>query len=164
MAVNPDLALIFEPEPSSAVQILCEVPQRLHALMATDHPLAVRSEVRLSDCMQFPLALPSQRAGIRHVLDMVAARRSLTLSVTVESDSDAFLLECLHTEPMIAFQIPVAFSGRGPGKDICALPVHMNDISLGSLQLAQQRGRTLPVAVARFASSISDGLSRPVGH
>ncbi len=159
---SADLALIFEPEPSSSVQVLFEVPQQMHALMATDHPLAGRKQVRLSDCAQFPLAVPSQRAGIRHVLHTAAARRSLPLNVAVESDSAGFLLECLHTEPMIAFQIPVAFSGRGPGENICAVPVHLNDVPLGGLQLAQQRGRTLPVAAARFASSISDGLSKLV--
>lgn len=156
---SADLALIFEPEPSSAVQVLFEVPQQMHALMATDHPLAKREQLRLSDCAQFPLALPSQRAGIRHVLERAAARRSVPLNVTVESDSAGFLLECLHTEPMLAFQIPVAFTGRGPGKNICAVPVHLNDVPLGGLQLIQQRGRTLPVAAARFASSICDGLS-----
>ncbi len=64
---------------------------------------------------------------------------------------------------MIAFQIPVAFSGRGPGENICAVPVHLDDVPLGGLQLTQQRGRTLPVAAARFASSISDGLAKLVG-
>jgi DNA-binding transcriptional LysR family regulator len=156
---SADLALVFEPEPNSGVQILLEVPQQLHALMTTDHPLAGRQLLRLSDCAQFPLALPSQRSGIRHLLERAAVRLSLPLNVAVESDSADFLLKCLHTEPLIAFQIPVAFSGKGPGEGFCAVPVHTNDISLGSLQLAQQRGRTLPVAAARFAASISDGLS-----
>ncbi len=160
---SADLALIYEPEPSTAVQVLFEVPQQMHALMATDHPLAGRKELRLSDVAQFPLAVPSQRAGIRYILDMAAARRSLSLNVAVESDSAGFLLKCLHTEPMIAFQIPVAFTGRGPGENICAVPVHLNDIPLGGLKLMQQRGRTLPVAAARFASSISDGLAKLVG-
>ncbi len=94
---------------------------------------------------------------------MAAARRSLSLNVAVESGSAGFLLDCLHTEPMIAFQIPVAFSGRGLGKNICAVSLHLNDVPLGGLQLTQQPGRTLPVAAARFASSISDRLAKLVG-
>ena len=161
---SADLALIFEPEPSSGVQVLIEVPQQLHALMATDHPLAEQPQVRLSDFAQFPLAVPSQRSGIRYILDTAAARRSLPLNVAVESDSAGFLLKCLHTEPMIAFQIPVAFSGHGPGDNICAVPVHLNDVQPGMLKLTQQRGRTLPVAAARFATAISDGLSKMMGQ
>ncbi|ASJ72237.1 LysR family transcriptional regulator [Granulosicoccus antarcticus] len=156
---SADLALIFEPEPNTGVQVLLDVPQQLHALMATDHPLAKQGVVRLSDCAQFPLALPSQRAGIRHILTLAAARRTLPLHVAIESDNAGFLLSCIRSEPMIAFQIPMAFSAKGPGEGICAVPIHLNDIALGSLQLAQQRGRTLPVAAARFASSISDGLT-----
>lgn len=159
---SADLALVFEAEPSSGVQVLHEVPQQMHALMATDHPLAGKKEVRLSDCSQFPLAMPSQRSGIRYVLDTAAAKRSLSLNIAVESDSAGFLLQCLYTEPMIAFQIPVAFSGRGPGEKICAVPVHLNDVALGVLQLTQLRGRTLPVAAARFATFMGDGLSKLV--
>lgn len=157
---SSDLAFVYEMEPSSAVQMLYETPQKLHVLMADDHPLASKSEVRLSDCVQYPLALPSQRAGIRHSLNVAAAKRSLTLRAAVESDSADFLLKCLRNEPLLAFQIPVAFAATGPGEGICAVPLHTNDLPPGMLQLSQQRGRHLSVAAARFASFIMDSLSQ----
>lgn len=153
-----DLAFVFEMEASSAVQVLHEIPQQLHVLMSLEHPLAVKKQVRLSECTQFPLALPSRRAGIRHSLNVAAAKRSLELLPAVESDSADFLLKCLRSEPMLAFQIPVAFAAIGPGDGICAVPLHPNDLPPGMLQLAQQRGRHLPVAAARFASFIREGL------
>lgn len=159
---SADLALIFEPEPNTNVQVLLDIPQQLHALMAEDHPLASKSVLRLSDCASYPLALPSRRAGIRHILTLAAAKRTLPLNIAIESDNAGFLLSCLRDEPLISFQIPMAFSSKGPRQGICAIPIHTNDIALGSLQLAQQRGRTLPVAAARFASSISDGLTAQV--
>lgn len=157
---SADLAFVYEMEPSTAVQVLYEIPQRLHVLMASDHPLAGKTQLRLSECAEYPLALPSPRAGIRHCLNVAAAQRSLTLHATVESDSADFLLKCLRTEPMLAFQIPVAFAPDGPGEGICAVPIHANDLPPGMLQLSQQRGRHLSVAAARFASFIMEGLSQ----
>ena len=96
---SADLAIIFEPEASTNVHVLQEIPQHIHAMMACDHPLAQSKEVRLSDCAQFPMALPSQRAGVRHALTVAAARRSLQLPVTVESVSYTHLT--LPTTPYV---------------------------------------------------------------
>jgi len=158
MDFSTDVAVIFEPEFVAGVQVMLEVPQRIHAIMRRDHPLASRREVRLSECAAYALALPSQRSGIRHLLDRAAARLSLSLPTALESDSTDFLLQALRAEPMIAFQIPVAFSVRGPGEGIVAVPVHPNDIPAGKLQILQQKGRNLPVAAARFAALIAEQL------
>ncbi len=155
---SADLALIFEPEISTGVQVLLETPQQLHALVSTEHPLAGHQELRLSDCAQYAMALPSRRSGIRHQLDMAAARRSIALPVTVESDNADFLLRCLYSEPLVAFQIPVAFSIDGPGQGIRAIPVNTHDVPPGALQVVQQKGRHLPVAAARFGAFITDKL------
>jgi len=165
MDFSSDVAVIFEPEFVAGVQVMLEVPQRIHAIMRHDHPLATRHEVRLSECEAYALALPSQRSGIRHLLDRAAARLSLSLPTALESDSTDFLLQALRAEPMIAFQIPVAFSVRGPGAGIVAVPVHPNDIPAGKLQILQQKGRNLPVAAARFTALIAEQLhlSSPEG-
>ncbi len=158
MDFSADVAVVFEPEFVAGVQVMLEVPQQLHALMRCDHPLAKREEVRLSECAAYSLALPSQRSGIRHLLDRAAARLSLALPTGVQSDSTDFLLQCLRAEPMIAFQIPVAFSLRGPGEGIVAVPVNARDVPAGKLQILQQKGRHLPVAAARFASLVTERL------
>ena len=159
MDFSADVAVIFEPESVPGVQVMLEVPQQVHALMSCEHPLAKCEELRLSDCAAYSLALPSQRAGIRHLLDRAATRLSLMLPTGVESDSTDFLLQCLRAEPMIAFQIPVAFSLRGPGEGIVAVPVNSRDVPTGRLQILQQKGRNLPVAAARFASLVTEQLN-----
>lgn len=156
---SADLSVVFEPEESTGVQVLVEVPQRVYLLVVEDHPLAGKTEVRLSDCAQYPMALPSHLAGIRYKLDRAAARRNIRLPVVVESDSADLLIRCLTKENMIAFQIPVALGAvSGPGTGIVAIPVSEKDIPAGRLQISQQRGRILPVAAARFADFVTSGL------
>ncbi|MBX2882448.1 MAG: LysR family transcriptional regulator, partial [Granulosicoccus sp.] len=103
-----DVGMIYEPEMQTGVQVIREVPQRLYALLHKSHPLVSESlrrvsdsvcehaqPLRLADCAQYPLALPSSRSAIRHSIVQAAARRSLQLNVAVESDNAAFLQRCL---------------------------------------------------------------------
>jgi len=159
---SADLSLVFEPEASTGVRVLLEIPQRMYALVSEKHPLIDEKELRLSQCVQYPLAMPSQRAGIRYKLEQAAARRGIELSAMVESDSAEFLANCLHQDDMIAFQIPMAFANHGPGEGIKAIPINVQDLPPGVLQLSQQRGRNLPVAAAQFAAFVTDDLHAAV--
>ncbi|MFK7854787.1 MAG: LysR substrate-binding domain-containing protein [Granulosicoccus sp.] len=159
---SADIALIYEPEVSTDIQVLLEMPQQMHALLSADHPLAGNDEIRFSEIAQYPLALPSTRAGIRHVVNRAANRRNMELKVMIESDSADFLLSCVEHENMIAFQLPVAFGESGPRKGVKAIPVCAKDVPCGSLQLCQQKGRNLSVAAARFAAFVTEGLQKSI--
>lgn len=56
----------------SEFHTLISVRQQVHAVMSSDHPLARKSTVRLSECVMFPIALPTSRYGVRHLLDIAA--------------------------------------------------------------------------------------------
>jgi DNA-binding transcriptional LysR family regulator len=169
---SADVGMVFEPEMLTGIQVISEVKQTLHALMHRSHPLVAASEIRaasgntapsqtplrLADCAQFPLALPSIRSGVRHTIVQAAARRSLKLNVAVESDNAAFLQRCLVSEPMISFQIPVALSHMTENEELRCVPLHPNDLSPGSLLVLQHGGRTLSVASARFVSRVVESL------
>lgn len=111
---SADLSLVFEPEASTGVRVLFEIPQRMYTLVSEKHPLIDEKELRLSQCVQYPLAMPSQRAG------------------------------------------------HGPGEGIKAIPINVQDLPPGVLQLSQQRGRNLPVAAAQFAAFVTDDLHAAV--
>lgn len=49
-----EIALIFRPRRSAELQPIVTVGQRLHAIMAADHPLAARASLRLRDCAPIP--------------------------------------------------------------------------------------------------------------
>lgn len=156
---SADVAMVFEPEASPGVQVLLEVRQQLHALVAADHPLAAQKSCRLSECSEYSLALPSYRAGIRHLLEKSSAQRNVTIRPTMESDNAELLLNCVRHENMVAFQIPVAFAMNSRSDGIATVPVNEKDVPSGALQVCQQRGRVLPVAAARFAGFVTNGLS-----
>lgn len=152
--MSADIALIFEPVRLREVQVLVSVRQPLHAVMAADHPLAARETVRLRDCAAFPVGLPTAQYGVRHLIDMALLRSSVELNVAVESDSFEFLRRYPGHEGLVSFQIPVGLPGKGSAEGIASRPVDPRDVPAGLLYLCQLRGRTLPVAAAKFAAQI----------
>lgn len=147
---SADLALIFEPVRLSEVQVLASARQRIHAMMAEDHPLAGQPTIRLRDCARYPVALPTAAYGVRHLIDLALRKSSIVLQPVIEADSFDFLRHYPRQEKIIGFQIPVGLPASSP--DLVTRPLEDRDVPAGRIYLCQLRSRTLPVAVAKFAA------------
>lgn len=147
---SADLALIFEPVRLSEVQVLASARQRIHAVMAADHPLAGQQTIRLRDCARFPVALPTAIYGVRHLIDLALVRTSIALQPMIETDSFDFLRHYPRQERIVSFQIPVGLTASSAS--LVTRPLDARDVPAGRLYLCQLRSRTLPVAAAKFAA------------
>ncbi|AZQ66727.1 LysR family transcriptional regulator [Silicimonas algicola] len=152
--MNTDIAIVFEPVRLREIQVLITTRQPLHAVMAKDHPLAGRETIRLRDCAAFPIGLPTAQYGVRHLIDLAMLRSSVDLHIAVESDSFEFLRHYPSRERLISFQIPVGLPVAGTGESIVSRKVDTRDVPEGLLYLCQLKGRTLPVAAAKFAAQV----------
>jgi DNA-binding transcriptional LysR family regulator len=155
-----DLALVFEPVRLSAFETLLAVQQPIHAMMCTGHPLAREGPVRLRECLRYPIAMPTHLYGVRSVLDTAVLRSSIKLQPAIESDSFEFLRHYARRDATISFQIPIGIASQPMGGDDVSRPIDHRDVPPGILYLGQLRGRSLPVAVSRFAAQISSALAR----
>lgn len=163
-----DLILVFEPAPQTELQILHVVEQPLYVVMAQGHPLAARETLRLREILEHPLALPDRSFGGRALFEQALARRSLRVVPTVESNSFEFLRAYVRREQALTIQLavgaPGAIAALGDGAGFAARPIDPRDIAPGRLVLGQLRGRTLPVAAAKFADLLVQRLERLGAH
>jgi DNA-binding transcriptional LysR family regulator len=157
--MSADLALVFEPVRMMEFQILLTIRQPLHAVMHRDHPLAVIDELRLRECLEFPIALPTANYGVRHLLEAAARATSFAISPVVESDSFEFLRHHALAENILAFQIEVGVPAEFEDSDLVSRPLSLRDVPPGLLYFGQLQGRTLPVAAARFAQQMMEALA-----
>jgi DNA-binding transcriptional LysR family regulator len=154
-----DIVLIFRPPPLPNFRALFTVQQHLVALMATDHPLAAKPRLRLSDCRLYPLALPERSIGGRQLLDEVTSRAGLHLTPAIQSNSFEFLRGCVARGEAISFQIEVgALPDYLEGSGVVARPLDGRDVPAASLVLGQLRERNLPVAAAMFCEHLRTAL------
>ena len=157
-----DLALVLQPPPSAEMQVLFACRQTLCALMRAGHPLSAETgPVRLRDCLAHPLALPDRSLAIRHHLDETLARRGTPLAPVIESSSLEFLRNLVLRGDTVSLQVP---SGIPDDPRLCFRPIDVRDLAPMSLILAQLRGRTLPVATAKFAERFAGSLHQRYGE
>ena len=154
---SADVALIFEPVRLADCQTLLTIRQSIQAIMAPDHPLADKAEIGLDDVIAFPLAVPSLPYGVRSLLDAATSRMNINLEFAIQSDSFEFLRHVVTHGNTIAFQIEIGLPGD-VDPSLVSRPLRDRDVPAGLLHLAQLKGRSLPVAAARFADQIQSAF------
>lgn len=158
--MSADLAIVFEPVQLMSFHTLLTVQQPVHALMHPSHPLADKKVLRLRECLQHPIALPTSSYGVRHLLEIAVKKTSSELHPVIESDSFEFLNHQALVENVITFQIQVATPTKVIPNGLVNIPVDTRDVPPGQLYIGQMKGRTLPVASARFADQVINVLAQ----
>ena len=153
-----DLALVLQPPAAPAFQVIFSCAQPLCGMMAADHPLAGASPVRLRDCLHYPLALPDRTTAGRYLFDVATHRVGLPFDVRVTSNSFEFLHAYLLIEPLVAFQVMSGLPPVSKRRGLVFREVDRRDAPTATLALGQLRGRSLPVASAKFAEQISRSI------
>ena len=149
-----DLVLVFEPLTMVDFEVIHASTQPIHVVMRADHPLAQDDRVRLGDALQFPHVAPSDKYAVRVLMDHAVRRlSSAKINPLIESDSYDFMRHYGTNEDLISFQFPIGLS-LTPETGLVSRPLSERDVAPGNLFLGQLRGRTLPVASARFVREL----------
>ena len=149
-----DLVLVFEPLTMVDFEVIHASTQPIHVVMRADHPLAQNDQVRLGDALQFPHVAPSDKYAVRVLMDHAVRRlSSAKINPLIESDSYDFMRHYGTNEDLISFQFPIGLS-LTPETGLVSRPLAERDVAPGNLFLGQLRGRTLPVASARFVRDL----------
>ncbi|MDT2022148.1 LysR substrate-binding domain-containing protein [Methylocella sp. CPCC 101449] len=155
-----DLALVFQPERHNDFQPLMSVGQRLMAIFASGHPLAQKETIRLRDCTAYPLALADRSFSGRRIMESILASVSTRFDVQLESNSFELLRNYVRRTQAVMLQIELGALEDLPDSGLIARPIDDRDLAHGSLVLGQLKGRTLPVAVAKFADQIAHRMDQ----
>ena len=156
---NSDLALVFEPLHMVDFEVLHSIAQPLCAVFSADHPLSKKTELRLRDCLAHTCIFPAQQYGVRHLLENASRRSSIALSPQLETESFEMMRHYVLEERCVGFQIPIGLKTE-QNSPLQYRALSPKDIEVGQLYLGQMRGRTLPVASARFAMQLVESLTR----
>ena len=154
-----DIAIVFEPIRVNELQVVCSVGQTLYCIMSENHPLAGKKSLKIYDCVEFPLLLPKRPEGIRKVLDSVATKVGVDLYPALESNSLDLLRLMSQDSQALSFSLAINLRPDLAKDRLVSVPVDVQGIPASVLIAGYQRGRTLPVAAARFLESVNKELS-----
>ena len=156
---SSDLALVFEPVHLVDFEVLHALPQAVHAVFKHDCPLADKLVLRLRECLNHKLVLPSAAYGVRNLLELAASRSGRTLTPAVETESFDLIRHYVTQEDGVGFQIPIGLN-VSEQDTITHRPISEKDVPFGRLLLGQMKGRALPVASAKFGQQLLLALSK----
>ncbi len=155
---SADLAVVFEPELTPDFQSIISVPQQLYVQFCRTHKLKGEGEVRLWECLQWPLALPTKSNGVRHLIEKSAARLSSSPDVAIESDNFYLLRRIIEQSDLVSFTVPAGLPQNQNNSTIAYRPVDTHDIPAGMLHVGQLKGRHLSVAASKFIQQLTQTL------
>lgn len=150
---DADLAIVFSPLAMESFETIATTRQPVLALMSETHELAARDRVKLSDCINYPLALPESPYAVRNLLDLEATRLKTDLRPVLETESYIFLRNFIQSSEAIGFEIEIGLPANALD-GMVARPIDLKVSDGGLLHLAQLPGRTLPVGAAKFAEQV----------
>jgi DNA-binding transcriptional LysR family regulator len=160
--LEADLAIVFEPLGRREFLIIDSIPQDICVVFDENHPLAGGTKpVRLSECLQYQLALPANATGIRSLLDIAVHRSQQHLRISIESEDSQLLVNSTQSSGLITFDIPLGLSRRSL-KDMGLKwrVVDPRDMPTGRLYVGQLKDRSLSVAALKFAMQIISELQQ----
>jgi DNA-binding transcriptional LysR family regulator len=158
VADQVDLILTHHPPPRKGVAVAAVAEQALCALIACDHPLAGRRELRLRDCLAYPLALGDTALAGRSLIEQVLAQASFDLEPRLISNSVETMKAFARLNRGVCFQFRKPGKGLVPPGDMIALPLVDPPFQQARLFLATRRGRVLPIAAAAFVEQLRTAL------
>ena len=153
-----DLVLIFRPSKSADLQTILSIGQGMCAVMAANHPLAANRSLRLRECAGYDLALPEGHFGGRELLNDWLASSSLKFDEKLEANSFDMLADFVARTQALTFQIDVGTLMWRSDPKFAVRPISDADQLYGPLVLGQYKGRTLPLAPAKFAEQLARNL------
>lgn len=154
-----DIAIVFEPIHLKEMQTVYSGSQQVFCIMSAGHPLASRKVLKIYDCIDFSLLLPKQPEGIREMLDASAAKIGIKLEPALESNSLDLLRLMSQDSEALSFSLAINLRPDLEKDRLVSVPLDMGGLPAGNLVAGYLRGRTLPVAAARFLETVNKNLS-----
>lgn len=147
-----DLILTHESAEDPEAAVLAEVFQPLCVLVTPEHPLAHRTQLRLSECVAYPIAMPDESLAARGFIDLALRRHSIRFEPALVSNSIETTKMFARSSNGLCFSFHI---GKKPDvSGMISIPLTDPELQTASLRLATRRGRVLPVAAASFAEQL----------
>lgn len=154
-----DIAIVFEPIHLKELQTVYSGTQQVFCIMSAGHAMASKESLKIYDCVDYPLLLPKHPEGIRQVLEGVAEKIGIKLEPALESNSLDLLRLMSQDSEALSFSLAINLRPDLEKDRLVSVRLDMGGAGAGNLVAGYLRGRTLPVAAARFLETVNKTLS-----
>lgn len=156
-----DLAVAYNLPDDSRLQRVAEFRHRLGAVVAPDHPLALRKTLKISDCLAHPLVLADRSMSLREVVENLAPARA-QLDPVVETNSMELMKRLAHAQPHVTFLNRVDVDRELLSGELVFIPL-AGASGVQRLNILHRARGSLSPAASHFINFASERLRLPEG-
>ena len=142
-----EIALAYNLPQDSRIQRAAEFQHRLGAVIAKEHPLALKKSVRVADCLVYPLVLADKSSSLRDLVEKLAPA-NVEVVPAVETNSMELMKRLVRQSQHVTFLNRVDVDQE------------LRDGDLAFLPLSGAAGRQRVSLVHRSRGSLSPAASR----
>ena len=155
VADETDIGITYNMRRHADVEILVNVPQRVCALVAMNHPLAQRDSISLSEVIKHPIALSNGSFGIHRMLDRAIQKlEGKRLPLLLTTNSLVMTYGMAYTGACITLSIPVAARAAIESRQLVAIPLSASPALVSNMSLCKRRGRQLSTSATSMLEAI----------
>lgn len=158
-----DLALTHDTTPNRGVTVVARARQSLCAIVRRDHQVASRTELRLADCRDFPVALGDTSLAGRGLIEEALSQSSFRLEPELVSNSVEVMRSFARLRDGICFQFGRSERTELADGAMVAIPLIDAPLTRAQLLLVIRRNRNLPAAAAAFVEELTAQLESRFG-
>lgn len=149
-----DLALGYNVSTTPGSSVLYQCETRLGAVVATSHPLASETSVRLSDCIAYPLIVGDETMSIYGIIHDAFAQANLNFQPQIVSNSVSFMKHLARRQEGVTFMTRVDIAEERTRGELVYVPIRDQFVKPQPLSLIYRKNSTLRSAVSRLAEEI----------
>ena len=162
-AYEVDLALVYRPAMQPTLRVIASIPQRLVVIVRSDHPLAAKKTVRLSECAEYPLILPDETQYLRGILDQMFHEVGVKPAPFIATNSYALMRDLVDDGLGIAIQTQMPGFSTRRHSGVVYVPLRESLARYSMLACCVANSRRLPITANLFVERLVAALERDFG-
>lgn len=153
-----EMGLVYYAPSDPLITARATANQPMHAIVASQHPLADCASTSLQQLTQWPIALLQGVYGIRQLVEYAEQTDQIRLSPALTSNLISVLLHFVANGQGVTLLPQCAVSTELAQGRICAVPVDNPAFAHAPMQLITRTGRQLAPAAQRFLEVCLQGM------
>lgn len=158
-ARRPDIAILFVDRRHSGYDIVARIGMRIGAIMRPDHALASRSEVTLTDCAAYPVAMLSDPWILNAAAEAEFIHSGAQFRSVMLTNSLPMTKEVLRAGIGIGFFTPAGFIEELQSGELVHIPLAEPELSRSEIGVLIHRERQSWPAVRAVAKALIDEMA-----
>lgn len=149
-AREADIGFTFNPLSLNGLDVEYEKALQISAIVSPDHPLAARTSVSLTDCLQYPYAWPAHGLSLRTALDIARQKLERPAAPLLQANSLRVMAALARQGRCVAFQTEIGIEQQLAAGELKLLPLTDEALPPDRFMLVRQAGRTPSLAANAF--------------